>query len=467
MEQINGYSIGALPVNGLKKVSDLIEYEGPILSHFKDLKNKNYLFYWVDQSNDCNRWLVWKLEDDQLYKYLKGHLSLKELMEEPNKDFVYAVDIDANLKYKNVFAIELTDVPEVYRAEEASTYKYSVQAIYNAFFDKYEANYYLPRLRELALFYTLEPYKNIYSKAVSTIDASNFLRKVTGSFLNFVEEDFLQNFQKDFTDGNRLKKIINQFREILIPRIVEAEYGSFKVGLSTDFIKEVDKDTYKAWQRVILRKYKSEVVDVDYESEQELLEIVAKYSEESRKKIFAPYIEILNNSNYKLKVTDYTRSFTKIYKKVTSEKQNIILPKNYVEELENETKFFYNLILESGPNQDLKRISGKTMQENTLFSEILREVDIPLNEIKVSEATFILKKPLMIHIRIEGREYSVTNNEFEINILADSREDAINLFQKQFSDKYFELIRNNDSSKESIIFKAYDNIVDRVAYSTE
>ena len=41
MEMLKGQDIGILPFKELKKVSDLISYEGPILSHFKDAFGNN------------------------------------------------------------------------------------------------------------------------------------------------------------------------------------------------------------------------------------------------------------------------------------------------------------------------------------------------------------------------------------------------------------------------------------------
>jgi hypothetical protein len=116
VEKINGYQLDQIPVpiNSLTKVSDLIEFDGPILSHFNDQKSKNYIFYWVDHDKVHNRWLIWKVDSHQLYKYLRKQISLKEFLLNPNKDFIYAADIDGQLNYQSVYAIELENINASY-----------------------------------------------------------------------------------------------------------------------------------------------------------------------------------------------------------------------------------------------------------------------------------------------------------------------------------------------------------------
>lgn len=46
------------PIDCPKHVEDLIEYEGPLLSHFTDKDNIDWLYYWTDCDATTNRWLV-------------------------------------------------------------------------------------------------------------------------------------------------------------------------------------------------------------------------------------------------------------------------------------------------------------------------------------------------------------------------------------------------------------------------
>ena len=71
MESIKGIHINQSPFGILRKISDLISFEGPILSHFQDDKQNDFLFYWVDYEQSFNKWLVFEVKKEYIYSYLK------------------------------------------------------------------------------------------------------------------------------------------------------------------------------------------------------------------------------------------------------------------------------------------------------------------------------------------------------------------------------------------------------------
>ena len=159
MEIINGHNISNLPIKGLRKVFDILEYDGPILSHFKDSKEQDYLFYWVDFDENCNRWLIWKTNDKQIYDYLKGTLSLQDILLSEIKDYVFSVDIDRNLNHNAVYSIDIDNLPNEYIPEESSFFKLTVPEFYKTLIESFELSPYLITLREKALYFKLEPSK--------------------------------------------------------------------------------------------------------------------------------------------------------------------------------------------------------------------------------------------------------------------------------------------------------------------
>ena len=54
----------------LNKVSDLIYFDGPFLSHFVSERGDNYLYYWVDTDDEYNRWLIIRTDIFTIQKYL-------------------------------------------------------------------------------------------------------------------------------------------------------------------------------------------------------------------------------------------------------------------------------------------------------------------------------------------------------------------------------------------------------------
>lgn len=122
MLQLVGENIEALPFQGLKKVADLIEFEGPILTHFKDDKGNNVFFYWVDHDSKHNRWLVFQVSNEHLESYLSKKIPLKKIIAEPISDYFYTVDIDEMVGFHNIVKISKGDLNEDYWPEDRSFY---------------------------------------------------------------------------------------------------------------------------------------------------------------------------------------------------------------------------------------------------------------------------------------------------------------------------------------------------------
>ena len=93
-------------ISELSKVSDLLEFDGPLLSHFINDKNENFLFMWCDADHLYNRWIIFKVEKYEIDKYLDDELILLDIMKDRN---LYCVDIDNDIKYHNIKEIDLTE----------------------------------------------------------------------------------------------------------------------------------------------------------------------------------------------------------------------------------------------------------------------------------------------------------------------------------------------------------------------
>lgn len=69
MIQLQGIE-GCLSIVELTKVSDLIYFDGPFLSHYVHKSGDNYLSYWVDCDGEFQRWLVFRVGITSLQKYV-------------------------------------------------------------------------------------------------------------------------------------------------------------------------------------------------------------------------------------------------------------------------------------------------------------------------------------------------------------------------------------------------------------
>jgi hypothetical protein len=57
---------------GFEKVDDLVYYDGPLLSHYSAPEGKapHYIFKYIDQDEQFDRWLVMETSLPHLYDYL-------------------------------------------------------------------------------------------------------------------------------------------------------------------------------------------------------------------------------------------------------------------------------------------------------------------------------------------------------------------------------------------------------------
>lgn len=433
METINGHIINNLPIKGLKKISDLQYYDGPILSHFIDERENNYLYYWVDFNTDCNRWLVWKISINQLYSYIHNKMSLLDILQAPNKDFVYSVDIDRELNYTAVWAIELDQIPSDYLPDYDSFFEDTIPDCYTNYAQFESKNIYLEKLREYSINFKLMPSTPKYGTTISTTEAANFLSNLSNSFLHFIEYSFFDEFKTSFTDLATLYKQLKQIQKDLIPRISNLEYSSFKVSIATDYLqRNASESRYDDWKKLIFSQYKSSVIDIDYSSINVINHIVSNYNEEDRKKIFAPFIKIIDNDDYNLEVTDNKNSYKRTYSSLKKEYKSALFPKLNQEDIEIDNKKLVNVVIEIDKNQDISKISKKAINDGLLFSQDLESTNLNLENFQNKDYIVKLKKPIPFSIKLTNKEYHFENLELNISGKTNQKEKLRESIQNEF-----------------------------------
>ena len=122
MEKIEGLIISKLTFSP-KKLGDLLYYDGPLLSHFIDEErpNDNYLYRWVDNDDDANRWLISKISIEELTDFFEGKLSLKNLLE--SNQTIILLDLDDELNKKQIILTTLSNVPNSYLPSLSSQFE--------------------------------------------------------------------------------------------------------------------------------------------------------------------------------------------------------------------------------------------------------------------------------------------------------------------------------------------------------
>jgi hypothetical protein len=156
MKKIKGIQIKHLGFDPIKQ-GDFIYHEGPLLSHFVDKNNPsdNYFYRWVDYDDNTNRWLIFRLSDDDLAVFFKNQLNLKQLISK--NSFTYLLDLDAQLNKVQILLVSLGDLPSVYLPQDNSYFdeeqyeNHALSVKNNLLRKEYEILTYEKILQEVAL----------------------------------------------------------------------------------------------------------------------------------------------------------------------------------------------------------------------------------------------------------------------------------------------------------------------------
>lgn len=118
---------GKLPTNDLTKVTDLIYFDGPFLSHYVSKSGDNYLSYWVDCDDNNQRWMVFRVGINSLQDYVNKEKTLFELIKGVDDGFVYLVDISDDGSQSEPLIIFLADIPDEYLPSTDSKFDFSYE----------------------------------------------------------------------------------------------------------------------------------------------------------------------------------------------------------------------------------------------------------------------------------------------------------------------------------------------------
>ncbi|MEK7257954.1 MAG: hypothetical protein AAB316_24560 [Bacteroidota bacterium] len=129
----NGFEISGFPLEPLEKFEDLLYFEGAVLTHMYDETGNDYFAYWVDEDESGYRWLFFRVEKEDIFFYLSGKKSLRELLTTSKNPFIIAADVSGK-EYRNVTLLKPKDLDESYLPEAESYFALPVPEKYNALF---------------------------------------------------------------------------------------------------------------------------------------------------------------------------------------------------------------------------------------------------------------------------------------------------------------------------------------------
>lgn len=458
MEAVEGILINALPMKGLTKVADLLEYDGPILSHFKDDHNYNYLYYWIDYDEDYNRWLVWKTSINQIKLYLFKDISLRNLIENSDNDFFFTVDIDENLNSNKVTAYYFDQLPIRYLPSVNSYYLIEPDELYLKALDSEEVkkvsskeeDYYVESIKERALYFKLEPVNKRFGNTISIKDAGEFFRNVHSSIKEFFKYYFTNDFGYKYADVKQLNDAFNKVLERLIPRLAYSEIGSFEIGLGLDTVHAV-KPEFKEWQFNKFDEYRANVIEVDYNQETSLELLESEFPVEVRDKIFKPIIELRNSKTVTIKTSSNPSYYRNKLKSVRDINKSRFLSKPSTDATSKADveKEFINVILEVDKNKRPQDIGKQDWNKGLLFMQSIETVEVPLKFVENELVRIEFTEPIIAKLSLVEGIYKLELEYHKVQVNAASKEAALVKLMNNLIEKF--TINEADFGEEFII----------------
>lgn len=457
MIDIQGHKISGFPFLNHSKICDLLEYNGPILSHFRDTQERDYLYLWVDHSLDKNRWLVWYIPKEELINYLQKEISLRDLLH--NASTLFATDINADIQHSNTLIITFSSLPEEYIPEPESFFSLDIPKTYFSEINKGFKNYYVPFLRTNGYSFKLENSENQFSEAVKADEAGKMLMDISKSAIEFAEYDFFNKFRENFTDFNSLNTAVKRVKDYISPVVIDTNFHSFEVTLNIDSIMSLDGESVelKSWRKNLFNDYYNSVFDINYASPEALEIVNSRFPEEtSRKRILQPILRILKNPNYKL-FTKPSNSPFQEQTKISGKRYKEFLPSLAKEELDEEDrKKLVNMIIEVREKDGQLKLGRHDIQDNILFQTEQDAVQLSLLYFEFDGVQVNLRKQIFYSYSIDENNLSkIYCSEFQIEIHENSRSTAQKAFYSAMLTKIIEWKDDDDPRFELYIESLY------------
>jgi len=333
--------------------------------------------------------------------------------------------------------------------------------------DPYEITYdvtdYFEILKKDAMYFKLNSENRMFQQTLEVNDIWNFLKNLSTSYTNYIKIDFGKNFYPKFgADNDRIKKALNRILDLTRLRVVALEYASFSVGVSADNFmgkSEIEIGEVQEWRGQIIKNYKSDVIEVNFDSIEQVDGILKKFNEDERRKIFDPLVSSINNSSdYYITLTDSSFAPKKKLKRIPSQTVDILIPDIQPKEAPKKVIGLYQTILPIDESKSAIKLKVKEIEENSLFTKKLDEVEAKVSKLTYRDKEIILKKDIDCLVRYNEAEGEFVANvkEIEINIkltdLNGLQNELDNAFEKLIDFYYF---RDEPTDEKGIKIKKY------------
>ena len=108
----------------LVKFADRMYYDGPLLSHYTTRSRfKYYLFHWIDNDAERNRWLVMEVTLAHLFDYISDTRTLFDITQQEYNNKLLVVDTDPSGTFTFGLLVSATELHPDYVPEKESYFE--------------------------------------------------------------------------------------------------------------------------------------------------------------------------------------------------------------------------------------------------------------------------------------------------------------------------------------------------------
>jgi hypothetical protein len=298
--------------------------------------------------------------------------------------------------------------------------------------DLYGGQQYTATLREKSVSLKVAPKGKSTGTAVRIDHAINVMRNVRASYINYNIANYRRSFGQQIL-SQKHEKLIRQSisDELLIADLKQASFG-FSVSADTIMSPGITAEI-ATWKEKTFETFKSEVIEVDYNSIDIATGLADKYTPEELRGVYGPIASMLQESNgYTVSITN--SGFTeikKILKPINKSIRSIVVPK--IAPTESDLKLYQAVGLGTADTGLQK--SNIIDKEEINYMQFNRTV----NNIAAGKSILYLKEDYTFTIEYNLGVWSIDSDDLGFRVESGTHKDILIKYEEYMIELYKEL----------------------------
>jgi hypothetical protein len=447
MTQLNGTTLDAFPYKDFRRVEDLIYFDGPLLVHYTNQRQQDYLYHWVDNDEDSNRWLIYRVARQSLLNYIRGQEEFRTLLQTTSSDLILVVDVNQEGQHSLIQLVSVEDLPNDYIPAEDIYYEMSPPEFYDSWStqalatlsDSQKGHYEL--LKSKAIYVNLKPTGPKHGTSPEVPQMVDYLKNINISYVEYAQANYEKRYSGVINDPKEYRRKIKLVREQSVLRGVDFGPGSFGVALAPDFVSSLsvlDQDVYN-WLKDLPARFQEEVVDIDFTNPESIVELNGKYTQEQILKFLSPYLKIIENEDYQIAKADKHFKAISSPVRLNEKVREVLVEKPTTIPVavdENPEKELVTLVVEKNKDQDISKMSGRQITSRILSTKAVTEYSIEIDSLEWRGKGYKLQKPLELKATFSGQRYKVQDNFTGTEGEGATSEEAVKLLKERMLRRY-------------------------------